>query len=62
MSKNIQKKNNHNDLEKKLVKITKIAIIGFISFSVLGQFVPFFEGSNSYFYGMASILFIDVID
>ena len=59
MSKNIQKKNNHNNLEKNLVKITKIVIIGFISFSVLGQFIPFFEGSNSYFYGMASILFID---
>jgi len=58
MHKNIQK-NNNNNLEKNLVKITKIVIIGFISFSVLGQFVPFFEGSNSYFYGMASILFID---
>jgi hypothetical protein len=51
--------NKHNKLEKNLVKITKIVIIVFISFSVLGQFVPFFEGSNSYFYGIASILFID---
>ena len=51
--------NKHNKLEKNLVKITKIVIIVFISFSVLGQFVPFFEGSNSYFYGIASILFVD---
>ncbi len=50
---------NSNKLEKNLVKITKITIIIFISFSILGQFVPFFEGSNSYFYGTASILFVE---
>ena len=50
---------NSNKLEKNFVKITKIVIIVFISFSILGQFVPFFEGSNSYFYGMASILFVE---
>ena len=57
--KKLMQDNKHNKLEKNLVKITKLVIIVFISFSVLGQFVPFFEGSNSYFYGMASILFID---
>ncbi len=50
---------NSNKLEKNLVKITKITIIRFISFSILGQFVPFFEGSNAYFYGTASILFVE---
>ena len=55
----IQKNSKNNKLEKNIVKITKIGIIVFISFSILGQFVPFFEGSNSYFYGMASILFVD---
>ena len=48
-----------NKLESNLVKITKIVIIVFVSFSVLGHFVPFFEGSNSYFYGIASILFVE---
>lgn len=55
----VQKYVKSNKLEINLVKIAKIAIIGFMSFSVLGHFVPFFEGSNSYFYGMASILFIE---
>jgi len=48
-----------NKLETNLVKITKIAIIVFVSFSILGHFVPFFEGSNSYFYGIASISFVE---
>ena len=48
-----------SELENNLIKITKIAIIVFISFSILGHFVPFFEGSNSYFYGIASILFVE---
>ena len=55
----IQKNSKNNKLEKNIVKIIKIGIIVFISFSILGQFVPFFEGSNSYFYGIASILFVD---
>ena len=55
----IQKNAKFSKLEKNLVKITKIVIILFISFSILGQFIPFFEGSNSYFYGMASILFAE---
>jgi hypothetical protein len=46
-------------LENNLVKITKIVIIVFISFSVLGHFIPFFEGSNSYHYGIASILLVE---
>lgn len=50
---------NSNKIEKKSIKIIKIIIILFISFSILGQFVPFFEGSNSYFYGIASVLFIE---
>ena len=50
---------NSNKLENSIIKIIKISIVLFISFSILGQFVPFFEGSNSYFYGMASILFIE---
>lgn len=50
---------NSNKLENSIIKIIKISIILFISFSILGQFVPFFEGSNSYFYGMASILFVE---
>ena len=50
---------NSNKLENNIIKIIKIIIIIFISFSILGQFVPFFEGSNSYFYGMASILFVE---
>jgi len=47
---------NSKKLENKLLKIAKITIIVFISFSVLGHFIPFFEGSNSYHYGIASIL------
>ena len=47
------------NLENNLLKIIKIAIIVFISFSVLGHFIPFFEGSNSYHYGIASILLVE---
>ena len=47
------------NLENNLLKIIKIAIILFISFSVLGHFIPFFEGSNSYHYGTASILLVE---
>mgnify|MGYP003388734260 CR=1 FL=1 len=47
------------NLENNLLKIIKIAIIVFISFSVLGHFIPFFEGSNSYHYGTASILLVE---
>jgi len=50
---------NSKRLENNLLKIVKITIIVFISFSVLGHFIPFFEGSNSYFYGIASILFTE---
>ena len=50
---------NSMNLENNLLKIIKIAIILFISFSVLGHFIPFFEGSNSYHYGTASILLVE---
>ena len=47
---------NSKGLENNFVKIAKILIIIFMSFSVLVNFIPFFEGSNSYHYGIASIL------
>ena len=50
---------NSTNLENNLLKIIKIAIIVFISFSVLVHFIPFFEGSNSYHYGIASILLVE---
>ena len=50
---------NSMNLENNLLKIIKIAIIVFISFSVLVHFIPFFEGSNSYHYGIASILLVE---
>jgi len=50
---------DHDKLENKFVNIAKILIILFASFSILGNFVPFFEGSNSYYYGIASILLIE---
>lgn len=50
---------NHNTLEDNFLKIVKISIILFASFSILGNFIPFFEGSNSYYYGIASILLIE---
>lgn len=50
---------NSKKLENNLLKIVKIAIIVFVSFSVLAHFVPFFEGSNSYYYGVASMLLIE---
>ena len=40
-------------LENDLLKIVKLTIIVFVSFSVLANFVPFFEGSKSYNYGVA---------
>ena len=46
-------------LENDLLKIVKLTIIVFVSFSVLANFVPFFEGSNSYHYGVASMLLIE---
>ena len=46
-------------MKNDLLKIAKISIIVFVSFSALVHFVPFFEGSNSYYYGVASILFTE---
>ena len=50
---------NSKGLENNFVKIAKILIIIFMSFSVLVNFIPFFEGSNSYHYGIASILLVE---
>tara|TARA_B110000196_G_C21128182_1_gene657008 strand:+ start:347 stop:2071 length:1725 start_codon:yes stop_codon:yes gene_type:complete len=50
---------NSKGLENNFVKIVKILIIIFMSFSVLVNFIPFFEGSNSYHYGIASILLVE---
>ena len=49
----------YKKLENNLLKIVKLTIIVFVSFSVLANFVPFFEGSNSYHYGVASMLLIE---
>ena len=50
---------NSKKIENNIIKIVKIGILVFVSFSVLGNFVPFFEGSNSYYYGIASILLVE---
>ena len=56
----VQKSIRESDkLKNNLLKIAKISIISFVSFSALVHFVPFFEGSNSYYYGVASILFTE---
>lgn len=49
-----------NLINKKLSKIeltlivAKIVIIGFVAIYLLGNFIPFYEGSNPYFYGVVS--------
>lgn len=39
------------------LNIAKIAIIAFVSFYLLGNFIPFYEGHNPYFYGVVSVNF-----
>lgn len=38
-----------------ILNITKISIIIFVSLYLVGNFIPFYEGSDSYFYGIVSV-------
>jgi len=38
-----------------IITIAKIAIIGFVALYLIGNFVPFYEGSDAHLYGIASV-------
>ncbi len=40
-----------------ILLITKIVIIIFSAYSITAKFLPFYEGSNPYYYGVNSVLF-----
>lgn len=45
--------------KKNILNIGKIVIIVFSAYSVMANFIPFYEGSNPYFYGVNSVLFAE---
>ena len=53
---------NKNSFQKgnkvnRIVNVIKIAVIIFVSIYLIGNFIPFFEGENSYLYGLTAIHF-----
>jgi len=55
----IIKKKSFGIGKKNILNIGKIVIIVFSAYSVMANFIPFYEGSNSYFYGVNSVLFAE---
>jgi hypothetical protein len=51
----VGKKVSNNKLDL-IILITKIVIIIFSAYSITANFLPFYEGSNPYFYGVNSVL------